>query len=127
MRTSVVYACDSESLESSDQYGTKMLKFGAIFPVSFRRFVLAMFLSTGLISSCLWLGLLFWRLPMQYKATMNLAKKARGEAIRIRKTFLINFNISISNKYVLYLYMTLYSMYIPEKSSRDAAVSDVYL
>jgi hypothetical protein len=47
----------------------------------------------------------------------EFAKKARGEAIRI-KTFLI----LTSNKYVLYLYMTLYSMYTPDKSSRRSCI-----
>ena len=51
----------------------------------------------------------------------EFAKKARGEAIRI-KTFLILTLLSISNKYVLYLYMTLYSMYTPDKSSRRSCI-----
>ena len=74
-----------------------------------------MFWSTGLKSSCLWLGLLL--AFTDAVSDDEFGEEARGEAIRI-KTFLILTLLSLSNKYVLYLYMTLYSMYIPDKSSR---------
>ena len=84
-----------------------------------------MFWSTGLKSSCLWLGLL-----LAFTDTVSddeFAKKARrGEAIRI-KTFLILTLLSISNKYVLYLYMTLYSMYTPDKSSRRSCERRLFI
>jgi hypothetical protein len=80
-----------------------MLKFGAIFLASFRRFVLAMFWSTGLKSSCLWLGLL---LAFTDAASDDEFGEEGSWGSNSNKA-LPNFNITISNKYVLYLYMTL--------------------
>ena len=74
-----------------------------------------MFWSTGLKSSCLWLGLLL-------AFTDAVSDDELGEegswGSNSNKTFLMLTLLSISNKYVFYLYMTLYSMNIPDKSSR---------
>ena len=86
-----------------------------------------MFWSTGLKSSCLWLGLLL--AFTDAVSDDEFGEEARGEAIRIKTFLILTFILSLSrpNKYVLYLYMTLYSMYIPDKSSRRSCKRRLFI